>query len=132
MGNVPSADDTTIESWFPLWTITLQDFPRYRSVTVYPDKPLVVVRTRTGGGNREEYDEDNERLRQLEGFMEDEDDSFDCTYAYWHYEIPEASRPAWRAYCDKNAAHPPGPTEKVVIPTDWTGETPYGASQSGE
>lgn len=81
--------------------VPLHDFPRYRSVTVYPDKPLVVVRTRTGGGNREEYEEANEALRQLQGFVKDEDDDFDCTYAYWHYKIPEEAHAAWKEYCAK-------------------------------
>ena len=124
MGNVPDTDAREIESWFPQWTMTLAEFPRYRAVTVYPDKPLVVVRTRTGGGNREYYEEENEALRNLQGFEEDEDDDFDRTYAYWHYRIPDESLDAWRAYCAKNAANPPGPEQRVVIGTDWTAGAP--------
>ena len=129
MGNVPDSSHAEIENWFPEWKangMTIADFPRYRAVTVYPDQPLVVIRTRTGGGNREEYEEENEKLRALQGFIKDEDDDFDCTYAYWHYEIPEESRAAWKTYCAKNAEDPPDHEQRVVIPTDWSGKTQYG------
>lgn len=92
-----------IQSWFN-WDTSIEYFPRFREVTVYPDEPLVVIRTRTGGGNREEYASANADLCQLEGFTYDEDDDFDSTFAYWHYAIPERSRDAWKAYCERRDA----------------------------
>lgn len=91
------AEMQEINSWFN-WDIGVGYFPRFRQVTVYPDEPLVVVRTRTGGGNRVEYLYENEHLRTLEGFDHDEDDDFDKTYAYWHYNIPERSVEYWRVF----------------------------------
>jgi hypothetical protein len=84
MGNVPHTDASEIESLFPEWDMKIADFPRYRDVTVDTDQPLVVVCTRTGGGNRPEYEKENQCLRKLQGFVKDEDDSTDTTYAYWH------------------------------------------------
>jgi hypothetical protein len=56
------------------------------------------VYTRTGGGNREYYDEKkgleandavfNDDLRALPTFIKDEDDSFDCTYAKFYFSVP--------------------------------------------
>lgn len=88
---------------------THADVPRIRDSYVDEDGNLVIY-TRTGGGNRSHYDskesaqsegfydpEDpesyqgpfNEDLRQLKGFIRDEDDSFDCTYARFYYSAPE-------------------------------------------
>ena len=31
----------------------------------------------------------NEDLREIQGYLRDEDDSYDCTYASFYYEVPE-------------------------------------------
>lgn len=80
--------------------ITANDVPRFRDCFV--DDGQIVVYTRTGGGNREYYEnaasrareyEDseysgpwNDDLRALAGFVRDEDDDFDCTYASFYFE----------------------------------------------
>lgn len=82
--------------------------PRFRDC--YFDGEHIVVYTRTGGGNREYYeslesckenypeyfgtaDEPsgpwNEDLRALSGFVRDEDDDYDCTYASFYFTVPE-------------------------------------------
>jgi len=101
MGNVLASEQSEIQAWFPSWPILIEHFPRYRAVTVGADEPLVVIRTRTGGGNRMEYEEANEKLRKLEGYEKDEDDDFDSTYAYWFYRIPAQSLDGWRQYCER-------------------------------
>ena len=64
------------------------DVPRFRDCFLSEDGKSIIVYTRTGGGNREEYAEANEALRQIPGFLRDEDDSFDPTYALFHYAVP--------------------------------------------
>lgn len=61
--------------------------PRFRDCFLKGDR--IVIHTRTGGGNRAEYVEQNARLRELSGFMEDHDDAYDSTYAHFVYAIPE-------------------------------------------
>ena len=77
------------------------DVPRFRDC--YLDGENIAIHTRTGGGNREtyelggsyqeEYNPDgpfNDDLRALPGFIRDEDDEFDATYATFYFAIPEA------------------------------------------
>lgn len=61
---------------------------RFRDCFLGTDNDIIIY-TRTGGGNREEFKEQNEALRRNEHFLRDEDDSFDSTYALFHYRIPE-------------------------------------------
>lgn len=96
------------EQLLALLGITANDVPRYRSC--YWDGKHIVIHTRTGGGNRDYYenmdacranypeyfggtDEPvgpwNDDLRAIAGFVRDEDDSFDCTYADFYYEPPQ-------------------------------------------
>lgn len=79
--------------------ITTDDVPRFRDAWIEDGK--IAIHTRTGGGNRDWYDnaesykaetgEDgsgpwNDDLRAIEGFIRDEDDDFDCTYATFYFE----------------------------------------------
>ena len=65
-----------------------RSFPgRFRDC--YLDGDHIVVYTRTGGGNREVYEDANEAMHTVPGFVSDEDDDFDCTYAHFRYQVPE-------------------------------------------
>lgn len=72
--------------------------PRFRDAFVHRD--YIVIYTRTGGGNRPDYEEGIEYLRSLPTFSHDEDDSFDSTYALFYYTIP----PALKEGFDQNKA----------------------------
>lgn len=79
--------------------------PRFRDCYIEDGK--IVIHTRTGGGNRDYYenlerrldsygvDEEgndegpwNDDLRDLPGFVSDDDDSFDSTYANFRFDPP--------------------------------------------
>jgi hypothetical protein len=49
-----------------------------------------VVYTRTGGGNRDEYSAENIAMTNRAGYLRDEDDSFESTYALFHFAVPES------------------------------------------
>ena len=68
------------------------EVPRFRDAFIDPDKMVVVLMTRTGGGNRAEYAEANEALTKRPGFIRDYDDDFDSTFAYWEYELNEEAK----------------------------------------
>jgi hypothetical protein len=91
-----------------LLNITRDQIPRYRDC--YWDGSQIVIYTRTGGGNRDFYENErscrenypsyftgddtiqgpwNEDLRKLPGYIKDEDDSFDSTYASFYFQAPE-------------------------------------------
>ena len=61
--------------------------PRFRDVYLFQDE--IRILTRTGGGNRDDYIEENEFLRNWPGFIRDWDDDFDCTFAWWSYKWPD-------------------------------------------
>lgn len=62
--------------------------PRFRDCSLNEDGTRVVVFTRTGGGNREAYEEENETLARHPLYLADRDDDFDSTYAYFDFSIP--------------------------------------------
>lgn len=67
-------------------------FPRFRDCFLSDDKEHIEIYTRVGGGNRDEYDEEIEKLRSMPTYLLDEDDDFDCTYATFTFAIPEQWR----------------------------------------
>lgn len=85
--------------------ISTRDVPRFRDA--FYDGEYLCIYTRTGGGNRDtyenkarametypEYNTDyegpwNEDLRALPGYVRDEDDDYDCTYATFYFKVPE-------------------------------------------
>lgn len=88
--------------------LSASDVPRFRDC--FLDNDLIVVYTRTGGGNRDFYESEescksnypeyfenedespkgpwNNDLRSNEFYLGDEDDDFDCTYAYFRFSYP--------------------------------------------
>lgn len=62
--------------------------PRFRDCFLHKDGTIVIY-TRTGGGNREEYKSQNDAMKFHKHYLRDEDDSFDKTYALFHFAIPE-------------------------------------------
>lgn len=71
-----------------LLKIDHRDVPRFRDCFLFHDGQSLVIYTRTGGGNREEFKDDNEKMRRWPGYLRDEDDSFDRTYALFHFAVP--------------------------------------------
>jgi hypothetical protein len=63
--------------------------PRFRDCFLFHDGQSIVIYTRTGGGNREEYRSQNDAMKFHKYFLRDEDDSYDSTYALFHFSIPE-------------------------------------------
>lgn len=84
--------------------LPLSQIPRFRDVSVSEDRKHVVVMTRTGGGNREEHESDNNLLAIHPRYVSDRDDEFDSTYAYFWFSIPEAALPVVYIVCESMAA----------------------------
>lgn len=62
-------------------------FGRYRDT--YIDNNYIVVLTRTGGGNREDYQYVFDTISDHPWYSHDSDCSFDCTYAEIYFKIPD-------------------------------------------
>ena len=65
--------------------------PRFRDayIDISVGDPKLVLLTRTGGNNRDDYVEENQQLREISGYIDDFDDDFDNTFSYWRYKVPE-------------------------------------------
>lgn len=66
---------------------TKSDFGRFRNV--YMDEGYIVVHTRNGGGNREDYEDVFDEMSEHPWYSHDEDDSFDFTYANIYFKVPD-------------------------------------------
>ena len=66
---------------------TREDFGRFRNV--YMEDGMIVVHTRNGGGNREDYEYVFDEMSEHPWYSHDADDDFDCTYANIYFKIPE-------------------------------------------
>ena len=91
------------------------DFPRFRQAVVEEREPWIVVRTRTGGGNRESYQDEINRMCQLPHFDHEEDDDFDCTFMYFWYRVPKKSMDKWREFAGKTKEEFPDSDDKPII-----------------
>lgn len=78
------------------------EYPRFRDCFLEDEEhpecnDHIHVYTRTGGGNRESYEAENDAMTAMPEFVTDFDDSFDCTYASWVFSVPER----WKADFDR-------------------------------
>lgn len=72
--------------------VSTAGIPRFRNAWLSNDGAKIVLLTRTGGGNREEYAAQNAELAKWPGYVEDRDDSYDSTYAHFTFDVPEEFR----------------------------------------
>jgi hypothetical protein len=66
--------------------------PRFRDVWVNDEFTEVTVHTRTGGGNREAYEEENAALQAHPLYLRDADDDFDRTFADFTFRLPDEEK----------------------------------------
>ncbi len=104
--NMLFGENQSSELLLKILGITENDIPRYRDI--YWNGKHIVIYTRTGGGNREFYENEeskilnygeeygkdyngpyNDDLRKIDGFICDFNDDYDCTYASFLYEVPK-------------------------------------------
>lgn len=67
--------------------LTCEMFPRYRDVFLADKGTNVIVYTRIGGPNRNDYKQQIKTIRQHKQFIKDYDDEYDNTYAYFKFKV---------------------------------------------
>ena len=77
--------------------LTRPDFGRYRDIYLNKDGTEIVVYTRCGGGNREEYYYMFDKLSKHPCYVRDEDDDYDSTYCYLYFDVPKEHLKTTRA-----------------------------------
>ena len=83
------------------------EYPRFRDCFLADEEhpeynDHIHVYTRTGGGNREEYEEENSSMMAMPDYVTNFDDSFDCTYASWAFKVPEKWKEDYEALMRKD------------------------------
>lgn len=69
----------------------LPPIPRYRDTYTAVNaagEPRIVIYTRTGGGNRPDYEDQNKALAAHPLYLGDHDDDFDSTFAHFEFSVP--------------------------------------------
>lgn len=64
-----------------------EDCGRFRDC--YSQDNKIIIYTRNGGGNREDYQKTINKLAKHKNYLKDYDDNFDCTYCYIEFSIPK-------------------------------------------
>jgi hypothetical protein len=82
---------------------TRGDFGRFRNV--YMEDGYIVVYTRCGGNNREDYFPD--WVTDHPWYSHDRDDDFDNTYASIYFKLPEGSYETYMKLLDLNKGQNP-------------------------
>jgi len=62
---------------------------RFRDIYLNADGSKIILYTRNGGGNRDEYQPLIDILATHPNYLKDYDDDFDCTYAYIEFSVPD-------------------------------------------
>lgn len=57
----------------------------------------ICIYTRLGGGNRDYHEDDIQELRDHDCYVDDYDDSFDCTYATFVFSVPDEWKEAYES-----------------------------------
>ena len=68
---------------------TRAEFGRFRDV--YVEDGCIVVHTRNGGGNREDYEDVFDEMSTHPWYVRDADEDFDSTYANIYFKVPDES-----------------------------------------
>ncbi len=92
---------------------TKNDIPRFRDCMLVDG--MICIHTRTGGGNREEYEGDNAALAEHPLYISDSDDDFDCTYANFFYRYPEEYRADLEAMASNDPDYKPSEMWKIAF-----------------
>lgn len=82
--------------------LTPANVGRYRDCYPNEDGTRILVYTRNGGGNREQYQAVIDELAKHPCYLSDCDDDFDCTYATIAFKVPEGCEEAVKYIADES------------------------------
>lgn len=66
-----------------------KDFARFRDIWLNTEGDKILVLTKLGGENRQNYQKEINQIRKNKYYITDYDDCFDETYAYFEFNIDE-------------------------------------------
>lgn len=77
------------EALLEMLNLSREDFGRYRDCYLNKDGSNIIVYTRCGGDNREDYDYVFNNVCNHKYYITDYDDDFDNTYCYFVFKTPD-------------------------------------------
>jgi len=122
--------------------LTGNDVPRIRDAYLDIETDELVIYTRTGGGNRDYYENKDRRIAEygdsnIEGpynedlqnranYLRDEDDDYDSTYALFYFSIPEEFKPIFQTLKELNISggNPQDKFQKLISDLESGKNTP--------
>lgn len=81
--------------------LTQDDFGRFRDAYLNENGTNIIVYTRCGGGNRDCYEDVFSKMKKHPEYVTNYDDSYDCTYAYFVFNVPEKFKKQAKLMSDK-------------------------------
>lgn len=81
--------------------LPVEIIPRFRDASIAADGAEIMVFTRTGGGNREDYENENCGLQDHPLYLRDTDSEFDCTYAEFFFRVPDEFKDQIKALAEQ-------------------------------
>jgi hypothetical protein len=99
--------------------------PRLRDVWANADMTEVTVLTRTGGGNRAAYNDENTGLSLHPLFLRTADEEWDSTYATFVFTLPAEGAASMRAEIEGAIGDNPEAVAKVMEAITMDAETKF-------
>lgn len=81
--------------------LTKDSFGRFRDAYLNESGTNIIVYTRCGGGNRDYYEDVFSKMGKHPEYVRNYDDSYDCTYAYFVFNVPEKFKKQAKLMSDK-------------------------------
>jgi len=78
-----------VEELLEILNLSSSDFGRFRDAYLNADGTEIIVFTRCGGGNREDYEWVFDDMESHPMYIRNEDDNYDCTYCSFYFKVPE-------------------------------------------
>ena len=95
--NTVFGENSQADALLKMLGLTRGDFGRYRDCYLESGGDTIVVYTRCGGGNRDDYQSVFDEMAKHTSYSRDWDDDFDSTYAYFEFHTPEKYRELTKA-----------------------------------
>lgn len=87
--------------------LTPSSVGRFRDCYPSEDGERIIVYTRNGGGNREEYQGVLDDLKSNPNWLQDYDDDYDCTYASIEFSVPTEFKELVKEIADQTSTVAP-------------------------
>ena len=102
-----------------------KQIPRFRDVWVNREFTEITVFTRTGGGNRDEYKDQNLVLMEHPFYLRDSDCDFDSTFALFVFSLPDSGRFELIDQLNEAVRGTPEDEEGIIVVLTMTAKTKF-------